>query len=135
MPFQRRILPSQTEYVPKSVFDETVRQLRAEIQASTTIIEQLDFPDWTKVTGLSRGSTYKFPYNGYLVVGMAGGNGDRWISVNINGVSRTYWGDSGAYKYGWGCMQLTLPIRRNISFSFNNNTSNQSTRFAYFVGC
>lgn len=93
------------------------------------------FPDWKNVIGLSPNTGYTAATNGYLMIGVAGGNGTRMIATNINGTYIEWYGDSGAYQYGWGCMQVFLPIKKGCSYSFGYNSGNQGVRFALFVGC
>lgn len=92
----------------------------------------IGFPDWTKVSTLTTATTYTAPTNGYLIVGTKGGNGNRWIDVAINGANYRFNGDNGAYQYGWGCMQLTLPMSKGTKYQFSVS---QKLAFAYFLGC
>lgn len=139
MAFQRRQLPTSQNYVTQEQYATKLQELEQklnEIQSSVSVtIEKFDFPDWSKFTSLTENTTYTFDTNGYLLAGTNGGNGDRWIDVWINGRSVRFTGDGGAYKYGWGCMQIYLPIRRNIPFRFAVNHNNQILSFAYFLGC
>lgn len=139
MPFKRRALPTAQNYITKEEHDAKIAELEQKIsaveQSVTVTIEKFDFPDWTKLTALNENEVYRFDTNGYLLVGMRGGNGDRWIETSINGQTIRWLGDSGSYKYGWGCMQVYLPIRKGVSFYFCVNHRNQSVAFAYFLGC
>lgn len=136
MPFPRRILPTSQPYITKAEYDAKVSELERKIeefkQSISVTVEQIDFPDWTKLTSLKANTTYTFDTNGYLLVGTSGGNGNRWIETTINGQKIRWNGDYGSYKYGWGCMQLYIPIRRNINFTFKVS---QSLPYAYFLAC
>ncbi len=93
------------------------------------------FPDWTHVKTLSEGATYIAERDGYIIFGGAGGNGDRCLYATINGNTYTFTGDTGAYKYGWGCMQLTLPIKKGVRYSIRTLNGHGCTwRFGYFIG-
>ena len=89
MPFKRRLLPTSKPYTTKKEYEAKIKELEQKIEdlkASITVsIEQLDFPDWSKVTRLNVDTTYKFDTNGYLLIGQGGGNGDRQITTLING--------------------------------------------------
>ena len=139
MAFQRRQLPTSQNYVTQEQYATKIQELERklnEIQSSVNVtIEKFDFPDWSKFTSLNENQVYTFDTNGYLLVGTNGGNGNRWIETTINGRTVRWTGDGGAYKYGWGCMQVYLPIRRNIPFRFAVNHNNQTLSFAYFLGC
>lgn len=92
------------------------------------------FPTWENViTDLQPDTTYTAETNGFLMLGIAGGNGNRLISTIINGVQYDWWGDAGSERYGWGCMQVYLPIAKGCIYSFLPPPSNQSFRFALFV--
>lgn len=136
MPFKRRILPTSKPYTTKEEYEAKIKELEQKIddlKSSITVsIEQLDFPDWSKVTQLAVNTTYNFDTNGYLLIGQGGGDGNRQITTIINGKKIIWNGDNGAYKYGWGCMQVYLPIRKNITFSFNVT---QDLKFGYFLSC
>ena len=139
MAFQRRLLPTSQNYVTQEQYDAKIQEFEQklnDIQSSVSVtIEKFDFPDWSKFTSLNENQEYEFDTNGYLFVGTNGGNGNRWIETTINGRTVRWTGDSGAYKYGWGCMQVYLPVRRNILFTFKVNHRNQILSFAYFLGC
>ena len=139
MAFQRRLLPTSQNYVTQEQYDAKIQEFEQklnDIQSSVSVtIEKFDFPDCSKFTPLNENQEYEFDTNGYLFVGTDGGNGNRWIETTINGRTVRWTGDSGAYKYGWGCMQVYLPIRRNTKFTFHVNHSNQKLSFAYFLGC
>lgn len=139
MPFKRRLLPTSQNYVTQDQYDSKIREFEQklnEIQTSVNVtIEKFDFPDWNNLTTLSENQEYTFDTNGYLLVGISGGNGNRWIETTINGRTVRWDGDHGSYKYGWGCMQAYLPIRRNTRFTFRISHNNQYLAFAYFLGC
>ena len=139
MAFQRRLLPTSQNYVTQEQYNAKIQEFELkfyDIQSSVSVsIENFDFPDWSKFTSLNEDQEYVFDTNGYLFVGTNGGNGDRWIETTINGRTVRWTGDGGAYKYGWGCMQVYLPVRRDIRFTFKVNHRNQSLSFAYFLGC
>lgn len=95
-----------------------------------------DFPDWTNVQALVEGRQYTADKNGYILVGVAGGNGNRYIYFTVNERTYTFVGDEGSYKYGWGCMQMCLPIKKGVIFSVSSPQSHgASWRFGYFVKC
>ena len=91
------------------------------------------FPKWTNVINISADQTYTAATDGYLMIGVAGGNGNRQIQTNINGTTYVWNGDNGAYQYGWGCMQVYLPIAKGVQYSFSYASRNQEVTFARFV--
>ena len=91
-----------------------------------------EFPDWSSVTDLEANTTYTANTNGFLMIGVAGGNGNRQITTTINGVTLQWNGDFGSYQYGWGCMQVYLPIKKGSTYSFSHQ---QSKAFARFITC
>ena len=100
MPFKRRILPTSKPYTTKEEYEAKIKELEQKIddlKSSITVsIEQLDFPDWSKITQLAVNTTYNFDTNGYLLIGQGGGDGNRQITTIINGKEIIWNGDNGA---------------------------------------
>ena len=89
------------------------------------------FPTWTNVANVSANTTYTAQHDGYLMLGMGGGNGTYWIDTTINGTTYRWNGNTdNAYKYGWQTMQLCLPMAKGVTYSF---TGSKSFFYARFV--
>lgn len=139
MSFPRRLLATSKDYITKEEHNAAIATLEARInslqQSVNTAVNTFNFPNWSKLYAVGENHSYTFLSNGYLLVGMASINSDRWIDTNINGRYIRWSGDSGAYKYGWGCMQIFLPISKNTPFSFSVNHRHGILTFAYFLEC
>lgn len=88
------------------------------------------FPTWTSVQNVSAKVQYIAETDGYLLIGIGGGNGNYSITTVINGTTYSWPGQTGAYKYGWMTMQLCLPMAKGTTYYF---THTQTLRFARFL--
>ncbi|MBR1988343.1 MAG: hypothetical protein IKA36_04800 [Clostridia bacterium] len=88
------------------------------------------FPTWKSVTNVAANTTYTATNDGYLMLGMGGGNGSYWIDTTINGTYYRWNGNTdNAYKYGWQTMQLCLPMAKGTTYYFTGSMGFMYARF------